>query len=419
MPISNRLLDNGIRLIIEPIATTEAVAIGFWFPSGSREERDGERGLTHFVEHLLFKGTPSLSSRDIARFFDRAGGYANAFTEREMLCLHCTVPAPCAAEALRILASMAFDSTLTDEAIERERTVIVSEILSALDDPEETGMDIALESMFHGHGFSFPIAGTVEGISSFKAPAIRDFYREFLSSASPVVTVAGKIDESEIASFLSSVVVPHRDAVIGAGTARPVWHGGTLVRRSSFEQSQLFVSYPLPVVARAREWHALSMLNAILGETASSRLYQSVREERGLCYSVGSFFSVNRDCAFFTAFAGVPSRNTGEAIEIMIAEIERARSLGFTPSEIEDARMHVAGELSLAAEDSENRMKRLARLWFYNRELPDIAESANVIHSVKEGDLGELLAGMGRERDRSLVVFANGKGSREARRRWK
>lgn len=423
MPISNRLFDNGIRLITEPIATTEAVAIGFWFSSGSRDEREGERGVTHFVEHMLFKGAHSLSSREIARFFDRAGGYVNAFTEREMLCVHCVVPSTCAASAAKTLIDMIYESHFTDESIEKERSVIISEILSTLDDPEETGMDMAIEAMYPGHPFSRPIAGTVRDVESLSSREIRDYYRSLLESMPPVVTVAGRFDEHDVASIIASIRAPcaiySREAVPRPDSGKPVWNAGSRFPRSAFEQSQLFISYRLPVMTSAREWYALSMLNAMLGETVSSRLYQSVREERGLCYSIGSFFSINRDCGFLTAFAAVPSENTVPTLETMLAEIDRAARDGFTPFEIEDARMHVGGEMQLAAEDSENRMKRLARQWFYDREILDIADSANVIHSVSEGDVALFLAYMGNRENRSLVAYANGKGSREAKKRWK
>lgn len=424
MPINNRVLENGIRLITEPIATTEAVAIGFWFPSGSRDEGLNERGVTHFTEHMLFKGTRSLSSYDIARFFDRAGGYVNAFTEREMLCVHCVVPSMFTLDAVRMLVSMIYDSLFTDDAIEKERSVIISEVLSALDDPEETGMDKALESMYPAHSFSYPIAGTVADVKSLANEDIRQFYHTYFESVGPVVTIAGRFNVDEVELFLASVLFSGknhswRTDAERANDTKPVWSSGSIFPRSSFEQSQLFISFPLPLIHSAREWYALSMLNAMLGDTVSSRLYQRTREEMGLCYSIGSFFAVNRDSAFLTAFAAVPSEKTLKALDTMIAEIERAVTGGFTDVEIDDSRKHLAGELFLAAEDTENRMKRLARQWFHNSEILDITELANVINSVSVDELTRFLSCIGNSLDRSLVVYANRKGLREAKKRWK
>lgn len=418
MPINNRILENGIRLVTEPIATTEAVAIGFWFPAGSRDEGPGECGITHFVEHMLFKGTHDLSAYDIARFFDRIGGYVNAFTEREMLCVHCLVPRQYASEAIDVLLRMIYESSFTNDDIEKERSVITSEILSALDDPEETGMDHALASMYQGHAFSRPIAGTVDDVQSITAKQLRDFCLSFLQAHLPVVTVAGNVDEEMIASRLARLEFG-QCLSDSRKSSVPKWTQGVSLPVSRFGQSQIYISYPIRDLSALKAWYAFSALNAIIGDTVSSRLYQSLRENKGLCYSVGSFFLCNRDSAFWMACSAVPPERTAETVDAALEEISRLKISGVSSDEIADAKNHLRGELLLSAEDTENRMKRLARQWFFAGEILSIPESARLIESIRDEDVRIFPDYLLNEGERSLVVFADKKRVREAGKKWK
>lgn len=418
MPINNRVLENGIRLITEPIAATEAVAIGFWFPRGSRDEGSGEEGVTHFVEHMLFKGTANLSAYDIARFFDRIGGYFNAFTERETLCVHCLVPRQHVLSSIDILSRMVYESRMVDDDIERERSVIVSEILSSLDDPEETGLDLALESMYPDHAFSRPVAGTVDAIESLSGDAIRSYRDALLRSVRPLVAVAGNFDADAVALMLSGLSVDGPADSVGARDM-PRWKSGISLPLSRFAQSQIFLSCPVTGLETAAAWYSFSALNAIIGDSVSSRLYQSLREEKGLCYSVGSFFMRARDVAFWMACAAVPPEKTSEAVFALAGEMDRLRSSGFTASEFEDAQEHLCGDLLLSSEDIENRMKRLARQWLYNGEVLTINESIALVRSLDAGRSLPFIETSLRNDSQSLLVYSGKKQTKEIRKKWK
>lgn len=422
MPPTDRILPNGIRLLAEPIAATKAAAIGFWFSRGSRDEDPSSHGITHFIEHMLFKGTGERSARDIARFFDRIGGYVNAFTERELLCVYCVVPSLHALAAAEVVLSMLRESAFSSSEIEKERSVIVSELLSSLDDSEEMAMDAALAAMYPGHGFSLPIGGSVEEVASLSPDRIRNEYHDRFRSCPPVVTVAGNIDSEAFAQFLAArrftFAAQGFQQVLSAIPDPPLWQSGRFYPESSFGQSQIFLSWPLQFERNGSEWFAWSVINAIIGDSVSSRLFQTLREDRGLCYSVYSTFAVNRDSALWSAYAATPPERTVETVESLLSEIDSVRQKGFTDVEIADARSHIAGEMLLASEDTENRMKRLGRQFFYNGALISVEDSVALLESLHDDDIQNRVRDGFKPAQESLVVYAGKKWIKECRKLW-
>ena len=419
MPLTERFLSNGIRLITEPIAATKAAAIGFWFKKGSRDEGAGQFGMTHFLEHMLFKGTHDLSASSLARFFDRIGGYVNAFTEREAVCVFCVVPAMYALDAMGILCRMIWDSVMRDEDIERERSVIESEILSSLDDPEDVGMDVALALMYPDQPVSRVIAGNVKDVNAITGESLRAFYQCGFRVSAPFVSVAGNVDPDALESKLASCTSSLRFVESSVSGDKPVWSAGRHFPVSRFSQSQIFCSYPISFSRSSTDWFAWALINAIIGNTVSSRLFQSLREKKGLCYSVYSFYSFNRDCAIWSAYAATPREKTIEAVDSMLLEIETVRKNGFTEDEFRDARTHVIGELELASEDIENRMKRIARQFFFNGEVFTIDESVGVLEGLSFSTLADLLQKDFIKGNESLIVYADKKITKECGRRWR
>ncbi len=419
MPLTDRILSNGIHLLAEPIAATKAVAIGFWFSRGSRDESEKCCGITHFVEHMLFKGTRSLSSFEIAQFFDRIGGYVNAFTERENLCVYCVVPSRDALEASLIISRMLFESVFSDNDINKERTVISSEILTSQDDPEEMGIDTALSLMYPHHGFSRPIAGRIEDIESLSGDKIREYYAHNFKNTAPVVTAAGNINIEQFEKQLEKIEGISCGTNIETDLLSPVWTAGRYYPYSPFSQSQIFLSYPLNDLKTESDWFSLSIINAIIGDTVSSRLFQNLREKRGLCYSTYSFFISGRDASFWTAYAATPPEKTLEAAESLLTEMRLLRVQPLSEMEIEDARSHLCGEMDLSADDMENRMKRLARQFFYIGTISALEESVQKLSAVTRNDIEKQLNAFFRESDESLIIYGGKKQIKECRKKWK
>ncbi|HRR03297.1 MAG TPA: pitrilysin family protein [Treponemataceae bacterium] len=418
MPAIDRTLANNTRLVMEPVAASNSAAIGFWFPVGSRDEPDGFQGATHFIEHLLFKGTRTRTSRDIALFFDRAGGYINAFTEREVMCVMCVVPPDMAIPAVDLIIEMLYDSLLDPAEIATERDVILSEIMAVNDDPEENGMETALSLMYGNHPVARPIAGSLENIRTLPVETIHTWYRERIHAAAPLVTIAGNFDPVIIETRISAIPAPGGFQK-GGGDQPPVLNGGFQAAPSPFRQSQLFLSWPLKDPRNAADWYAWAVINAITGDTVSSRLFQSLREKHGLCYSVYSFYVCNRDFSLWCSCLTTPPDKTLQALEKLVQELDRIVYNGFTGQEIADAKSHLAGDLRLSSDDTEYRMKRLARQILYNGQLLSIEESVNLILSLDSTMIHDRLKDSCAGIDKSLVLYGPKKTIREAGKRWK
>ncbi|ULQ60120.1 insulinase family protein [Brucepastera parasyntrophica] len=412
MPLTRKIIKNGVHFISEPIAAAHSAAIGIWFPTGSRDERAGSSGVMHFIEHMLFKGTDTLSSIDIARYFDRIGGYVNAFTEREMICIYCLVPPQNAEDALRILCSMVRRSVFADAEIERERSVIVSEILAQCDDPDESGMEKAFSLMYPDHRISHPITGTVRDIESLASDTIRENYRLFIQNTSPLITAAGNLCTDRLVSIIESEF-ENTDPLLNPDI-HPVWKSGVFFEESRFSQSQIYLSYPINESKTDTGWYSWAVINAIIGDMVSSRLFQNLREKRGLCYSVFSFYLFNRDSAFWTAGVSVPPEKTTETLSVLLSEITEIGEKGFSSDEIQEAKSHVSGELLLNADDTENRMKRLARQFFYNGTILSVEDSAEMINNINGSDIETALDSFD-DKKKNLVVYAKQKCLRECK----
>jgi len=301
----------------------------------------------------------------------------------------------------------------------RKGEVIVSEILAAADDPEEAGSDAALALMYPGSGFARPVAGNGQEVEAAKPAEVRSFYRNRFINSLSLVTVAGNVDPEEIERQLDAISYVFEPGAVLLEPAPPVLLPGRFFPKSGFSQSQIFLSYPVPRPGTEAEWFSWSIINVILGETVSSRLFQSLRENRGLCYSVYSFFACNRDSAIWSASTATPPEHTRETVQVLLEEIDKALQNGFTEREIADAKSHIAGEMLLSGEDIENRMKRLARQHFYNGEINSIEDGISILESVPDGVPAEIFRQTCTGTASSLVVYAENRQLKECKKIWR
>ncbi len=381
MAVQKQVLDNNTVLITEPIAEVKTAAIGFWFPVGSRDETDEYRGVTHFVEHMMFKGTGRRSAYDIAREFDRIGGYVNAFTEREMTCVYCVIPSRCTLSAAAILCDMITCSVFSEDDMERERAVIESEIISSLDDPEEAAFDAVFDAVWPGQSISQPISGTVGQLNAITRESALQWYSSRFASGFLTVTAAGNIDAAALRSVLEQLPV-RTQLKPDMPVSVPCWHAGRRFIRADFQQSQVFILYPAVYPPGEDTYYTWSILNAVVGDTMSSRLFQRLRERGGYCYNVFSFFNMFRDCGMWGAYASSSKKNIEKVITDLRGELESVFEKGVSPGEIADAKEHLYGEQIIASEDTEYRMKRLARQYFYGFPLHTVEEAVMRIQSI-------------------------------------
>jgi predicted Zn-dependent peptidase len=416
-------LDRGPALAAELADGARSFAVGLWFPLGSRNEAPQERGFVHFVEHMVFKGTSRYGAAELSRRIERVGGYINAFTDRDSICVHCQVPAERWALALDLLVDMIFGSTFAEEDFQREREVIESEILSARDDPEECAHDSFLAAIWPGDPLSRRIAGEVEEVRRITRDRLFDFYRAELSPSRLLVTAAGPIRPEYVAAELSRLMderaetlgrrMPESSAAERAAST-PLFSPVRAYRDVDMEQVHYFEAVQLEPPFDEGDYYALSAVNGAIGEASSSRLFLSLREERGLCYSVYSGFAMTPTEGLWMASASASSSVMPELVSEMGRQLDSLASEGLRAEECEDAVSRLSGAFEIALDDPDFRMRRLGRQILFSGEADTVDEARRAMSSLSFEALNAACSRIlsGRERAR----FAYGKLGRRAAR---
>jgi predicted Zn-dependent peptidase len=407
-------LPRGAILLEEAAAGARSFAVGFWFPLGSRHEAKAERGFVHFVEHMVFKGSSRRSAEDFARDVDRVGGYLNAFTERDTLCFHCVVPAAHWRLALDVLTDLVFGAIFPRDEFERERSVIMSEILAAQDDPEESSHDHLLELLWPGDSLALKIAGEVEDVEAVTRDSLYAFYRKRLRPEHLVVSTSGALDGADVASELARLLSAYpeegSEAEAYPPEPEPVFHPIRSFVHSSISQVYLYEAIQIADEKRPDDYYILSVLNGAFGESMSSRLFQNLREKEGLCYSVYSGFSLDRGLGLWMATASASVRLFPRLMDALEEEISRIASGGdgaLSEREVGESISHIAGSFDLALEDPEYRMKRLAKQKICNGYVLDADETKARILAVTKEDVDAMAERLFAKSDRA--IFAYGK----------
>lgn len=391
----------------------KTVAIGFWFSAGSRYEQPDERGIAHFTEHMIFKGTKTRSAYDIACAFDRIGGNLNAFTEREQICLQCVVPCNYAEYALSIMCDMIENSVFNENDVDRERLVIENEIISASDDPEEAAMDAVMEVVWPDNSISWNICGTLDSVKTIDSNKLRSWYERFISGGELAVCISGNFNEASVRNLLEGCSKKRKNTQSGFCDAIrelqfqkvPEWKPGYYYVSNDFQQEQIMLLFPLDVQRDEQKYYSWAVLNALTGDTMSSRLFQNLREKQGYCYNVYSFFTVCTGCGFWCAYASVPKAKAAAVCRDISREIVRLIEEGVTNEEIEAAREHLCGEEIIYSEDIESRMKRLFRNYSYGYRQTDWQYTVNKLRTVRQEDLNRSIGEVFGKSEPLFVVY--------------
>ncbi|WP_188677056.1 M16 family metallopeptidase [Subtercola lobariae] len=413
--VRRSVLPSGIRVLSERVAGARSSTVGFWVAVGSRDERGAVAaiagadalpiaaipsrfGSTHFLEHLLFKGTPTRTALDIAVSFDEVGGEHNALTGKEYTCYYAKVQDRDLPMAVGVLADMFTSSLLDETEFENERGVILEELAMADDDPNDVLGERLFEAVLGEHPLGRPVGGSAETIKAVTRDAVWQHYRANYRPNDLVVTVAGAVDHDELVALVSAAVetagwspqVAATPVARRAADLTPVTRGTALsLTDRPNEQAVLMLGYPgFSAVDDRRS--ALGVLNSVLGGGMSSRLFQEVRERRGLAYSVYSFASGYSDAGVFGMYAGCSPKNAGQVAELLLAELNRLAETGITAAELGRARGQLSGSAALALEDSDTRMSRLGRSELTTGEFADLDEALRRLDEVTPADVQEL-----------------------------
>ncbi|MFN2466684.1 MAG: M16 family metallopeptidase [Gaiellaceae bacterium] len=384
-------LDSGERLISEQVTSVRSVALGFWIGAGSRDEPPARGGVTHFIEHLLFKGTQSYDALEIAEIFDGLGGELNAATSREHTVVYARVPDHHLETALDVMADMVVTPRFAE--LETEREVVLEEIAMVEDAPQELVHDLLAEAIFSGHALGRPVIGTAEVISSISRRAIASYHRSAYVAGNIVLAAAGNLEHERLQALLHRAAMKRPDRPPAKLRVRPtlVKEPPPGIRFQRKDTEQYHVCVGAPGIARSdRRRFAASLLDAILGGSASSRLFQEIREKRGMAYSVYTFASQYTDTGQVGIYIGTREENLAACLEIAAAEIADVAAGNLRARELERAKENLKGRIMLSMESTSNRMSRLGKSLITDSELLSLERIIAEIDGVDASAVAEL-----------------------------
>jgi predicted Zn-dependent peptidase len=382
-------LDNGVRVVTEAVPSVRSVALGIWTRTGSRDEGPGQEGLSHFLEHLLFKGTERYSAIEISEKFDGMGAAANAATSKESTHIHARFLDEHTEDAFDLMAEMMLGPTFPD--IDSEREVVLEEIAMYEDEPSDRVHDFLAEAVYGDHPLGRRVLGKAEVIAGIPIPKIAEYHAGRYVARNLVVSAAGHVDHAEIAALAERLVKPADGAVPAVNGDEP--DEERRLRFHSKDTEQFHICFGAPGIARADDRRfALAVVDSAFGGSVSSRLFREVREKRGLAYAVGSYSEQYLDRGTVAMYVGTREDNVAEACEIIGRELGALRDGGIRGEELERAKEHVKGRMVLSMESSAARMSRIARSILFGTPLLSIDEMLARVDAVSEDDVAEFAA---------------------------
>ncbi len=361
------VLANGIRAVTETIPYVRSVSLGVWTNVGSRDESIKQNGITHFLEHMVFKGTKNRSVRDIAQSLESLGGYLNAFTTKEQTCFYARVLDMHVEEAMDVLADLVQNATFKKEELEREKLVVIEELKNAEDDPEDIIHDYFEKALFPSHSLGFPIIGTEENLRHFRGEDLHSHIGSYYHPSRIVVAAAGNIDHNQLVRLVEKYLktLPAEDY------SEKRTQGPTTAEHNTFAE------YPRPInqahiclgtvgySIKHNDRYPLMVMNALLGEGMSSRLYQNIREKYGFAYSVYSYTNLMSDTGVFGAYIATDKKNIQNSIELIHKELNRLKAKPVSKAELERTKSQIKGVMMLGLENMSGRMMRLGSSELY------------------------------------------------------
>ena len=415
--IRKSVLSNGVRVLTEAMPQVLSSTIGVWVENGSRYETGDENGVSHFIEHLLFKGTESRSAAEIAEQMDAVGGVLNAFTGKEYTCYYAKVLGDDLAMAADLLSDLFLHSTFAPEEIDRERQVVLQEISQAEDTPDDFIHELFNMNYWSGHPLAMPITGTAGTVRGIDRSLLTTFMADRYGAERVFIAAAGMVDHDRLVAQCESLF----GAIAGNGakelTAPPTDRPILIGHQKDLEQAHLCIG-GAGIGRTDRLRSAAYILNTALGGGMSSRLFQEVREKRGRVYTIYSFMSSYLDCGYFGIYAGTSPEWVDEVIEVTLGELKKVVSEGLTPGELSRAKSQIKGNMVLGLESTDSRMQRLATNEIYFRRDVAVEEVFAGIDAVTNDQIIELAARCFRPEAMGLVLLGDLKGRELTPKLW-
>lgn len=351
-------LKNGIRVVSEMHPQARAVSIGIWVLTGTRDEPEDQVGISHFLEHLVFKGTKTRTAYQIAKSLEALGGDLNAYTTKEYTCYHALVLKDHWPKAMEVLADLVCNMQMSRKEFQLEKGVILQEIAMGEDSEEEWIYDVFFEEVYGKHPLARPILGTVKTITEMKQNQVSKYYKDTYSGNNIIVSAAGALDHQDLVDAVAVQLKSKKKSRLQQNRKSPRWSACRRIIEKNCEQVHINLGFPTTSFKDRYRFEAF-ILNTLLGGGMTSKLYQSVRERKGLVYSIYSSLNTFMDCGQITIHAGCDQENVQELVEIVAREIRKIKKSGIKKSELELYKTQVIGSILLGADDIENRMTSL------------------------------------------------------------
>ena len=380
------VLGNGMIIVTESIPYVRSVTLGFWLKVGSRREKIHQYGMSHMIEHMMFKGTSRRTARQIAETIDTTGGQLNAFTDKEHTCYYGKVPDQHLALLIDVLADMLQNSTFDAGELEKEKGVILEEIRMYEDSPDDLVYEAIAENLLKPHPLSRGVLGTPASVQSFQREGLLDYLAEQYVPPNMIISAVGDLQHDQVVEE----IVQHFATLIGTPPARqivPVPGGqGDCVKTKDIEQVHLCLGVP-GLSRKDEDKYVLHVLDTALGGGMSSRLFQSLREEKGLVYSTYSYHNCYEDVGIAGIYAGTNPDNAAQVMDLIKLECERVVAAGLLPDELARAKEQMKGSLLLSLESMATRMSRLAKAELYDEGLLQPEEIVAKIDAIGQEDV--------------------------------
>lgn len=383
-------LDNGVRILVEPVPYVKSAAIGLWCKTGSRHEHDNEAGITHLIEHMLFKGTETRTSKQIAESIEGRGGVLNAFTDKESTCYYCRVLSDDTNNGIDVLTDMMLHSKFDPKELETEEGVVCEEIKRSEDEPSDHVHELHLGYRWGDHPLGKPIIGTEESVQSFRREHILAYMERQYRAENVLLSVAGNVDPDQIKAVAESVLGKLPSGVSDSQPSRPQGQGGIHEIAKDTEQVHFCIGGDGISMYDESEIAVMSVLDSALGGSMSSRLFQEVREKRGLVYSIGSYTLTYGAGGAYTVYGGTSKKNWEQVKDIVRVEFNKMMSDGLESDELDRVKKMLAGNLVLALEGMSSRMMRMSRSELnYQRDI-SVEESLERLNKVTNEQVRDL-----------------------------
>jgi predicted Zn-dependent peptidase len=401
------VLENGVRVVTEEIPSVRSVTVGIWVETGSREETEETNGISHFIEHMVFKGTTRRSVREIARSIESVGGYLNAFTGKEHTCFYARVLDEHTGLALDVVSDLVQHATFPEKELEKEKGVVIEELKNAEDDPDDIIHDYFDKAVFGNHPLGFPVIGTEKNLRSFTRNDLVSYLHAHYIPSRIVVAAAGNVKHDVLVELSRRLIAPGSKKSDHHAPARRrprPNHGGRRQFNKPIQQAHVCLGTQAYSI-RSKFRYPLKVLNTLLGDGMSSRLFQNIREKYGFAYSVYSYVNMLSDAGVFGAYIGTDKTHIDASIELIHGELDKLKRKPVPKAEIARTKAQLKGSMMLSLESIPNRMMRLGTSELYFGELKPLDSIIQQIDAVTQDEVTEVANDLFNESRMTTVVF--------------